>query len=309
MLAAEIREKLCKDTRVVRVTTQNMVSCKTTSCLFLGSYACCRVLIIEDRLSFVSLPHCSGCIAVYSRAIPPVDNYLQRRHLLCRLQPPKSDRGCLCCYRWERRVEEADGSCRECELVHRQETDDLVGKWAALKEVFGADVGREVMGHLLYFFCGKYERDDPSCMLSQLIQRKLDADKGVYKKADWYISAATCRGGSCRIAMHSPDWLIFDFDKHCRACINAFSGSLPAADSYLQRCELILHLPSRIVVGGGCLLCYRRTGVVRRFNAACTECIVAHRSETLGLCEKWMALKEVLGADIGRVVMKYCFDC
>jgi hypothetical protein len=153
MLAEEINRALHKNSRI-HSWVSLMYNEHRVPCTRNGTE--CQIIFFHVHASLVFVPayHCLGCSEIFSASLPPTSTYLQRRELIGRLVSRECSpaRGCLCCYRRLKCVSDADHACLQCAKELREETRALCGKWMVLKEVIGADVGREVMGWMLCFF-------------------------------------------------------------------------------------------------------------------------------------------------------------
>jgi hypothetical protein len=120
------------------------------------------------------------------------------------------------------------------------------------------------------------------------------------------------RNGKCRIIFyHEGSLLEVRPVHHCRDCADVFSRALPPTDTYIQRCELIGRMGHKegVYYALGCLCCYGQTQFAGSCRLACDRCVERHVRETRALYSKWMIVRVVFGADIGREVMRCCLGC
>lgn len=139
-----------------------------TGCMY---HVKCDIAISHERNSLViDGLHCEVCAAAFLRSFPETETFLQRKLLLANLKVSiKLMHGCLVCYKQNRRVWNANYACGYCIDANEQEARIIIQKWSAIKEVFGADVGRLIAGHLLHF-CGFFLKKEQKLKAGYPIQ-------------------------------------------------------------------------------------------------------------------------------------------
>jgi hypothetical protein len=150
MLAKEINRRLCGNWEVYSWKVCGRAGHDTRVCNRKENR--CQIVFFEESTTIWSVraDYCDKCVEIFSKSLPPTDLYIQRHALMSRLVSDSKSiySGCLCCYKRTRRVCHFNHPCQQC----LKETRDFCRKWMIVRAVFGADIGRAIVGWMLCFF-------------------------------------------------------------------------------------------------------------------------------------------------------------
>jgi hypothetical protein len=115
----------------------------------------CMCGIITDGEYLNMFAACIPCYDVFRPHLPPTDSFPQRYVSIgTSLGVCHRSADCLYCYKVGKRFGGYNVICPTCWTKHKQETSRLIMLTFLARELAGTDVGRTIVGYLLYFFGG-----------------------------------------------------------------------------------------------------------------------------------------------------------